>query len=114
VSECELPSLIVKTDVPDAALSLKVTVGDDPVHVVFKLVADPVPASDNGAYVGVRFAGPASVTLHDASTLVVTLNVVAPAPVPASAKSTAPALKNAPVRTVLRRFNRCQLSASLS
>jgi hypothetical protein len=40
---------MVKTDVPDAAASLKVTVGADPVQSVSKLVADPTPVFETGA-----------------------------------------------------------------
>jgi hypothetical protein len=48
VSECELPSLIVKTEVPDPVESLKATVGDDPVQLVFRTVGDPILLFDEG------------------------------------------------------------------
>jgi len=54
-----------------------------PVQNVFKTVSEPVPESLIGEYVGVRFAGPESVTVHESLTVVETLNVSGAAYAPA-------------------------------
>jgi hypothetical protein len=86
--------------------SVKVTVGFVPLQNVFKTVSSPVPESVDCVYVGVRFAGPASVTVQEAVTVVETLNVVGTAYAPAetAAKSVAPTVSAVAFRANLGKF----------
>jgi hypothetical protein len=81
--------------------SVNVTFGAVPVQNVFNVVAEPTPESVVGAYVGVRFAGPSSVTVQEAVIVVDTVKVfdgMANAPAETAAKRAAPATRAVPVR----------------
>jgi len=92
--------------VPLFAASVKVNDGLFPVQNVSRLVSWPVPESVVGEYVGVRLAGPESVTVHERLMVVETLKLsgAAYAPPETAAKKAAPATSAVPVRVRFVKF----------
>jgi hypothetical protein len=91
---------------PPPSASVNVTVGLVPLQLVFKVVEAPTPESVLGVYVGVRSAGPESVTLHEALIVVDTLNVsgMASAPAETAAKRAVAATSVVAVRVTWLNF----------